>query len=130
MDFNPYSTEDKQQKTRIIIATVAIAAIVLGIAAWAIIAIVNGRNNTAVDQTAVAVDDNTTVKETEPSAPASEGVTTVTQPTTQTATVTTLPTPTVQQNNVPDTGPEEILPLALVAGMMVTYISSRKFAKR
>ncbi len=34
------------------------------------------------------------------------------------------------QDTVPATGPEELLPLALVAGLAATYFASRKFAKR
>lgn len=141
MDFNPYATEDKQQKVRIIIATAAIAVIVLGIATWAIIAIVGSKDNTATtDQnTTVAVDDNTnannTAKEPE-TAPETEGVATETEPevtvvhSTGEDTSASLPTPVItQESSVPTTGPEEILPFALIAGLLTTYLGSRKLAK-
>lgn len=144
MDFSPYSTEDKQQKVRIIIATAAIAVIVLGIATWAIIAIVGGKENkVADDQTpAVAVDDNaaSNANNKQPeTAPETEGVNTEVEKTEEpTITVVhstgddapaSLPTPVTAQETVPTTGPEEILPLALVAGMAATYVSSKKLAK-
>ena len=129
MDFNPYTTEDREQKVRIIIATVAIAVIVLGIASWAIIAIVGNKDG---NQGAVAVDDNS-VSENAPEAntPKTEGVTTTVQPTVpvvKTAAQTTTTT-TAQKDNVPETGPEEILPFALVVGLITAYVSSRKLAK-
>ncbi len=130
MDFNPYSTEDNQQKVRIIIATVAIAVIILGIAAWAIIAIVGSRNNVAVEQTEeVAVDDNTssTIKESAPESnvPTTEGVKKTTS-----AQSTTISMPAQTTGTVPETGPEELLPLALVAGSAVTFVASSKLTKR
>ena len=139
MDFNPYATEDKQQKIRIIIATAAIAVIVLGIATWAIIAIVGGKENKVSDDqpAAVAVDDNTsnanntestTVKE-EETAPETEGVTVI-HSTDDDAPTQNLPSPVItQESSVPTTGPEEILPFALVAGLFTTYLGSRKLAK-
>ncbi|MBQ3326143.1 hypothetical protein IJG79_03295 [Candidatus Saccharibacteria bacterium] len=148
MDFNPYATEDKQQKVRIIIATAAIAVIVLGIATWAIIAIVGGKDNkVSTEQNAtVAVDDNAnntsanSNKDQSASsevAPESDGVSnsgnvTEVHSTGDDAPTTSLPTPVVitQEASVPTTGPEEILPFALVAGMLVAYLYSRKLATR
>ena len=79
MDYNSYDgAEDKQQRTRIIIITTAIAIIVLGIAAWAIIAIVGSRApEVAVTTPTVAVDDATSREKTkeEQPAPVTEGVT-------------------------------------------------------
>ena len=37
---------------------------------------------------------------------------------------------TEKSDNMPNTGPEEFLPIALVAGMLVTYLSSRVMVKR
>ncbi len=39
-------------------------------------------------------------------------------------------TTTERSNNMPTTGPEEYLPIALMAGMLVAYLSSRVLAKR
>lgn len=127
MDFNPYTTEDKEQKVRIIIATVAIAVIVLGIASWAIIAIVGSKNG---NQEAIALDDSSVSDEApEANTPKTEGVTVTTQPTTPVVKNTTTQTTSMQKDNVPETGPEEILPFALVIGLATAYISSKKLAK-
>ncbi|MBQ3309560.1 hypothetical protein IJG78_02690 [Candidatus Saccharibacteria bacterium] len=124
MDYNSYDgAEDKQQRTRIIIITTAIAIIVLGIAAWAIIAIVGSRAPEVAETTpTVAVDDATSREKTkeEQPAPVTEGVTKTTAP---------AATNTKAQETVPETGPEELLPGALVAGLGTTYVASRKLAK-
>ena len=135
MEVNPYTTDDKEQRRRIIIVATTIAVIILGIAVWSIIAIVGGsKKNTTADQPAqVANVDDGKGKSTEIStvpadsnAPTSEGVSKTAQtnkPSTTTATTTA-------QSAVPETGPEEILPLALVLGGLTAYVSSKKLTAR
>lgn len=128
MEVNPYTNEDKEQRRRVIIVATTIAVIILGIAVWSIIAIVGGsKKNTTADQpTTVAVDDKNgkstqiNTKPSESSAPASEGVSKTTAP----AKTTT------STGEVPETGPEEILPLALVLGGATAFVSSKKLATR
>ena len=99
------------------------AIVVLGIAVWAIVAMVSGKNknnNTAkVETTAVQEQQPEKKQETEK------------KPSSVTTTVTpTQPAPVVQeQEDIPSTGPEEFLPIALTAGTFATYLGSRKFAK-
>lgn len=126
MDYSAYNTDDKQQRIRVVLIATAIAVIVLGIASWAIIAIVGSRNQAAVQETeTVAVDDTVKTEEPTPTAaPVTEGVSKTTAPAKQTTT-----TQTQVQNAVPETGPEELLPLALVAGLGTAFVASRKLAK-
>lgn len=134
MEYDPYNAEDKQQRTRAIIITSVIAVLVLGIAIWAIIAIVSSRNNnTAIsnDNTTVAVDEGSNKKGTtdqttnypadNTNVPNTEGVTAQVQPQT--------PAPAAA-SQLTTTGPEDLLPLALVAGSAAMFISSRSLAKR
>ena len=132
MDSSIYEAEDKSQRRRVIIIATAVALIVLGIASWAIIAIVSGGQEKVANTQQVAVDDASTAKITtekessvsETTAPLTEGVSTTTPASTQTTTVVT-----TTQESVPNTGPEELLPIALIAGLGVAYLSSRKFVK-
>ena len=131
MEVNPYTNEDKEQRRRVIIVATTIAVIILGIAVWSIIAIVGGaKKNTTADQPVTVATENNNgkstqidTKPTESTAPASEGVSTSS---------TTAPAQpvVVSQGAVPETGPEEILPLALVLGGITTYVSSKKLATR
>ena len=136
MEVNPYTTDDKEQRRRIIIVATTIAVIILGIAVWSIIAIVGGsKKNTTADQPAqVANVDDGKGKSTEIStvpaesdAPSTEGVSKTTQSNTANKPATTTAS---AQSAVPETGPEEILPLALVLGGLTAYVSSKKLATR
>ena len=130
MEVSPYTNEDKEQRRRVIIVATTIAVIILGIAVWSIIAIVGGsKKNSSTDQnTQVAVDEGqgkssqVSAEPVEPDAPAIEGV----------STSAPAPAPAVvaTQNEVPETGPEEILPFALVLGCITAYVSSKKLATR
>ncbi|MBR2588740.1 hypothetical protein IKE84_00090 [Candidatus Saccharibacteria bacterium] len=126
MEYELEGVEDKKQRQRVIIITTAIAIIVLGIAAWAIIAIVGSRSPEVPATAEIAATEDATSREKtveEQPAPVTEGVTKVTEPKKQSTTATA-------KETVPETGPEELLPVALVAGTAAAYISSRKLAKR
>ena len=135
MEVNPYTNEDKEQRRRVIIVATTIAIIILGIAVWAIIAIVgNGKKTITADQPTSEVVSQTdsnkssqiTTQPTESVAPSSEGVSTTVENTTSTTTRTQATAATT--NQVPETGPEEILPLALVLGSATAFVSSKKLA--
>lgn len=144
MDYS-YANEDKTQRRRVFIVTTAIAAIVLGIAVWAIIAIVSSaetNNLSNKDNNTIAnVDDNNnsnhqedTVleKPSESTPPETEGVNNDNKTETEKPAESTVPTIShaAAQTEVPETGPEELLPLALVAGLSAMYVSSKKLAGR
>ncbi|MBQ8984560.1 hypothetical protein IJ098_01725 [Candidatus Saccharibacteria bacterium] len=126
MEYEYDDAEIKKQRVRTIAFTTAIAVIVLGIAIWAIIAIVGSRNTEIADTSEpVATQDATSKEQTkdEQPAPVTEGVVKTTEPAKK---VTSTPA----KEAVPETGPEELLPLALVAGAAAAYVSSRKLATR
>lgn len=127
----------KSQNLRFIIVTVLVGLVILGIAIWAITFIIGNfgkkptvsttdeTNNTSTsvpatsDSTAMP---SATADATESTASTTEPATTA--PVTEGVVVTTPPAVTVTA--VPETGPEEILPLALVAGTGVAYVTSRR----
>lgn len=135
MEYN-YASEDKSQRIRAAIITVAFSVIVLGIAAWAIIAIVSSRDGgetAKVEETPVAavVEDSKKEEkveeqpaETVEAKPAEATETKAAEP----VKVVTKATPKAKET-VPETGPEELLPLAMVLGMGTAYAFSRKLAK-
>ncbi|MBQ3352318.1 hypothetical protein IJG91_01480 [Candidatus Saccharibacteria bacterium] len=129
MEYEYDDAEIKKQRIRTIAFTTAIAVIVLGIAIWAIIAIVGSRNNTEIADTTemVATVDATSKEKTveEQPAPVTEGVVKATEPAKKSNTVAA-----PAKEAVPETGPEELLPLALVAGAAAAYVSSKKLAVR
>ena len=126
MEVNPYTNEDKEQRRRVIIVATTIAIIILGIAVWSIIAIVGGSKKTTDQPAQVAAQEDSgkstqiATKPAESEAPKTEGVS-------KTAPATTTKPAT---NEVPETGPEEILPLALVLGGAAAFVSSKKLALR
>ena len=132
MDTNYYESDDKSQRRRVIVITTAIALIVLGLASRAIVAIVSGGQQGTADK--VTVDDTTktaAVSEnvTETTAPVTEGVTTDGTATSTAAVSTNTSATPATRNTVPNTGPEELLPLALVAGSGVAFAASTKLKK-
>ena len=133
MDYN-YASEDKTQRLRVIIITIAFSAIVLGIAVWAIIAIIGSRNSDdsiAETPAIAAVDENKTaaIEEKAETAPVTEGVTKTTESTTTSANKAAANKPATTATSVPETGPEELLPLAMVLGTGTAFAFSRKMAK-
>lgn len=134
MEENPYINEDKEQRRRVIIVATTIAIIILGIAVWSIIAIVGGSKKNTEQVAQVATTSETSSKETqavskttETEAPASEGVSTVVE---NAQPVVKNTATSVATDAVPETGPEELLPLALVLGGITAFVSSKKLATR
>lgn len=131
MQPNPtlYGHQTNSQKIRFIIVTSIVAIVVLGIAVWAIVAMVSGKNkdnNTAkVDTTAVVDHTDKKQQETEKK---SSSVTSTTEGVSKTTPAQSAPTTEVNKD-IPSTGPEEFLPIALTGGTLAMYISSRKFVK-
>lgn len=131
MQPNPtlYGHQNNSQKIRFIIITSIVAIVVLGIAVWAIVAMVSGKNknNTTAKVDTVAVADQTDKKQQEDEKKSSN-VTSTTEGVTTTIPAQTTPAET-QKDDMPSTGPEEILPFALVLGSLTTYLCSLKLAK-
>ncbi|MDO4987093.1 MAG: hypothetical protein Q4E46_02135 [Candidatus Saccharibacteria bacterium] len=126
----------KTQNLRFIIVTVLVGLVILGIAVWAITFVIGNFSK----KPAVSVDEDKTATSSvsassdssampSPVANPSDTPTSTTTPsttpsTTENAVVTTPPAVTV--SSVPETGPEDILPFALVAGTSVAYVTSKK----
>ena len=131
MQPNPtlYGHQNNSQKIRFIIITSIVAIVVLGIAVWAIVAMVSGKNknNTTAKVDTVSVTDQTDKKQQE-AEKKSSSVTSTTE-----GVSTTVPAQTTsagsENEDMPSTGPEEILPFALVLGSLTTYLCSLKLAK-
>ena len=130
MQPNPtlYGHQNNNQKIRFIIITSIVAIVVLGIAVWAIVAMVSGKNkNNTTKVDTVAAQDQTDKKQQETEKKSSD-VTSTTDGVTKTFNPTPTPAP-AQKEDIPSTGPEEFLPVAFTAGTLVAYLSSRKLAK-
>ena len=126
MQPNPtlYGHQSNSQKIRFIIITSIVALVVLGIAVWAIVAMVSGKNKnntTAKVETATVSEQTDKKQETEKK---SSSVASTTESTPKT---TPAPAPEVKED-IPSTGPEEFLPIALTAGTFAAYLASRKLA--
>ena len=158
-DMNLYGqSSQKSQNIKFIIVTVLVALVILGIVVWAILFFVNGRNKkplaaqtnqtTTTSQTENAAQTENTgentsdvvaVTEIGDATSTTDGVN-ASEP--AQATSDTKAPSEVQDNstastisnheddNMPKTGPEDILPLALIAGAAAAYLSSRTLAKR
>ena len=130
MQPNPtlYGQQNNNQKIRFIIITSIVAIVVLGIAVWAIVAMVSGKNkNNTTKVDTVSVQDQTDKKQQETEKKSSD-VTSTTEGVSKTVTPTPAPAKT-EDKDIPSTGPEVFLPLAMTAGTAVAYLGSRKFAK-
>lgn len=141
----------KAQNIRFVITTALVALVVLGIAVWGIIYAVGGGNRGSDKKPA----EETTAQVEQKEEPKTEEKTTVeaasgentgsnvvevtdlkeeksakaeTEKTSET-TATTAAASTTTDKNIPKTGPEGILPVALLAGAIVTFVGSVKLAK-
>ncbi len=141
MDTSYYEYEEKSQRRRVVAITAIIAVVVLIITSWAIVQIISNASTetseevVAVDEVA-AVDDGAKI-------PATEGVTSEgadAKNETEADLIATEQNDVVENetqsvaalssvSSVPETGAEELLPLALVAGSGAAFITSRKLAK-
>ena len=121
---NLYGHQNNSQRIRFIIITSIVAIVVLGIAVWAIVAMVSGKNknNTTAKVETTAVSEQTDKKQETEKKSSSVASTTESTPKT-----TPAPAPEVKED-IPSTGPEEFLPLALTAGTFAAYLASRKLA--
>ncbi len=128
MDTSYYELEEKSQRRRVIAIATVITIVVLGIAAWAIVSIIsNDSENLAADtKTEVAVDDRLL----DPEAPAIEGVASeAAEPATESIENSTVEANLATVTSVPEAGPADLLPLALVVGSGAAFLASRKLAK-
>ncbi|MBQ3409990.1 hypothetical protein IJG66_01360 [Candidatus Saccharibacteria bacterium] len=126
MDYYQDDSE-RARKIKIIAIATAAAVVVLAIGAWIIIAAISSVNHT--EETA-AVEETTqeTKSEETKNTDKTAGKTTAKVPeqTTTTPVVTEVDT---KEENLPTTGPEDVLPLALLAGVMVALVTSGAMAK-
>ena len=126
MQPNPtlYGHQNNAQKIRFIIITSIVAIVVLGIAVWAIVAMVSGKNksNSTAKVETVSVTEQTEKKEEKKTSSTTSSNGSATTP------VQTTPVET-KKDDIPSTGPEEILPFALVLGSLTTYFGSLKLTK-
>ena len=131
MQSNPtlYGQQNNSQKIRFIIITSIVALVVLGIAVWAIVAMISGKNkNTTSKVDTVAVQDQTD-KKTQEAEKKSSDVTSTTEGVVKTVPAQTSTQAEPKKEDIPSTGPEEFLPIALTAGTAVAYVGSRRLAK-
>ena len=120
----------KSQNLRFIIVTVLVGLVILGIAVWAITFVISNfskKPTVSLDESESTTSSVSATSDTSampsPTADPSETPASTT-PTTENTVVTTPPAVTV--SSVPETGPEDILPFALVAGTSVAYVTSKK----
>lgn len=129
----------KAQNIRFILTTALVAVVILGIAVWGIVYAVSGEKKVETDNngvTEVVAEENIDSNEeksdnvievtnlSEEKAAATE-----TTATTATAATAETKTTTTTKSDIPKTGPEGILPIALLAGTFVAFIGSLKLAK-
>ncbi len=146
-DYHEY--DEKSQRRRVVAITAVIAATVLIITAWAIVQIIsNSGTQTGQPLSEVAIDDPVSGDNSESGdAPAIEAVSSSGTSTAASSSETTNdPSESVNSDesadtdsskasnvstvtSVPETGAEDLLPLALVAGSLAAFISSRRLAK-
>ena len=119
--------DKKKQKIRFIASTAVVASVVLGLAVWGIVAMVSSRNRveiatndntTPVTTAAVRKKDEEEIKAGDATS-STEGVKEVVAPTAPAA-----PVEAHTGDNIPQTGPEEILPFAMLTGSLVAYVGS------
>lgn len=137
MDASYYEMEEKKQRRVVVAVITLIAVVVLAITAWAIVSIVSGSETAQVAESSeVTVDDPTA------EAPKSEGVTSESNSTEKSSNSAEGSTEVSKAGSsksgdaslstvstVPETGPEDLLPLALLAGAGAAFIASRKLTK-
>ena len=120
----------KAQNIKFIVTTVLVALVILGIAVWAIIFMVGQRDKIiggtiGENSTATADQTNSEVVEVTNLGSAATAESTKSAETAAAASVTT-----ASSKNIPKTGPEDFLPVALLAGTTVAFLGSRKLARK
>lgn len=140
MDTSYYESEDKKQRRTVVAIIALIAIVALSITVWAIISIVSSSDTTKIAESPeIAVDDPAS------EAPKTEGVTTASEAEEGTETPASNDIDSTEKTNisagqsdssslatvssVPETGPEDFLPLALLAGSGAAFVSSKRLTK-
>lgn len=131
---NAAEKEKKKQKVRFIAVTAVVAAVVLGLSVWGVVALVSNRNrvNVATTETPAPVVTTTSSKNEDEKkieegdiTHKTDGVKEVVEPAKpETVAVET------KAEDIPQTGPEEVLPFAMMLGTVVAFAGSTKVAKR
>jgi len=125
----------KAQNVKFIVTTALVALVILGIAVWAIIFMVGQRDKivgTASDENGVAATiadqaNQEVVEVTELNSNSDTETTAGSAPETTAAASVSLASS--KSENIPKTGPEDFLPVAMLAGTAVAYLGSRKLAR-
>ncbi len=138
MDNGLYGAQNaKVQNIKFIITTALVALVILGIAVWSIVFIVGQQENTNLE--ASSTEESTTASVTDQ---ISQEIVEVTESTTEpkaveqtpetvaAASVSTTSTTTTNDSSIPKTGPEDVLPLALLVGTAIAYFGSKTLAKK
>ena len=128
----------KAQNIRFIVTTALVALVVLGIAVWGIIYAVGGNrgdkgeNKPAETAQTEKTEEKTTV-EAASGENTSSNVVEVTdlkdEKSAKSETTAAVATTTTENENIPKTGPEGIIPIALLLGAITTFAGSVKLAK-
>ncbi len=138
MDNGLYGAQNaKAQNIKFIITTALVALVILGIAVWSIVFIVGQQENTNLETS--STEESTTASVTDQ---ISQEIVEVTESTTEpkaveqtpetvaAASVSTTSTTTTNDSSIPKTGPEDVLPLALLVGTAIAYFGSKTLAKK
>lgn len=138
MDNGLYGAQNaKAQNIKFIITTALVALVILGIAVWSIVFIVGQQENTNLETS--STEESTTASVTDQ---ISQEIVEVTESTTEpkaveqtpetvaAASVSTASTTTTNDSSIPKTGPEDVLPLALLVGTAIAYFGSKTLAKK
>lgn len=144
---NLYGAENqKAQGIKFVITTVLVAAVIIGIAVWGIVFVVSNTkrdaglagNGAGTDSSEVATEDTKSedtstqeiVEVTDLSdadaTETTEGVNASEAPAEEANATNGATTSAQPTRNIPKTGPEDLLPVALLAGIAVAYFGSRR----
>lgn len=126
----------KAQNIKFIVTTALVALVILGIAVWAIIFMVGQRDKivgTASDENGVAATiadqaNQEVVEVTELNRNSDTETTAGSAP--ETTAAASISLASANSGTIPKTGPEDFLPVAMLAGTAVAYLGSRKLARK
>ena len=133
---------DKKDRRKIIITTVIFVVLILAIVVGMVVSVVNGNKPQASESTNTQVsqeineseqlaDQPTEVKPVAESVSSEEAPSATAQSATETEpTKPTANTATKTSADIPDTGPEDIIPLAIISGALTTYVASSYLVKK
>ena len=133
MDNGLYGAQNtKTQNIKFIITTTLVALVILGIAVWSIVFIVGQQEKTNLETSSAEEPTTTSVTD-----QISQEIVEVTELTSEPKaaeqtpeTVAAASVNAAEDSSIPKTGPEDILPLALLTGTVISYLGSKSLAKK